>query len=338
MSFSRDGSFVVSLLGSLVFYLPVMAVLLLSVGNAATPDPGNKQQLIMQAETIPKLIEDKVLKKIEIPNPHWQKNACLACHVGEPDGQESPLKVQSDASCYFCHSETSHADIHPVNLTPGKKMLARMPQVFKKNFASVNKATCITCHDILLQCTRKNTLSGQRNRSFIRGGNYKTRTGFCYQCHNKAAYKKQNAHDQITDKGVLKEDKCLICHQDLPKQDINRDATKIKMQTDSNWSEMCLNCHNVKPHPGRNMTFFSAKKMLPEHLVVPSDKKRRHMDKMTKVNNVDLPLEPGTGKVYCATCHNPHERGVIKKASSAKGADEKQRLRSKNICLICHDK
>ena len=33
-----------------------------------------------------------------------------------------------------------------------------------------------------------------------------------------------------------------------------------------------------------------------------------------------------------------YERGVIKKASLAKGADEKQRLRSKNICLICHDK
>ena len=66
--------------------LPIMAVMLQSVGNAATPDPGNKQQLILQAEKIPKMIEDKVLSKFDIPNPHWQKDACLACHVGKPDG------------------------------------------------------------------------------------------------------------------------------------------------------------------------------------------------------------------------------------------------------------
>ena len=117
-----------------MFFLHVMAVLLQSVGNAATPDPGNYKQLIMQAETIPKLIEDKVLTKFEIPNPHWRKDACLACHVGEPDGPAPPLKALADGSCFFCHSEVNHVDIHPVNLAPGKKMLARMPKAFKKNF------------------------------------------------------------------------------------------------------------------------------------------------------------------------------------------------------------
>jgi len=315
-----------------------MAVLLQSVGNAATPDPGNYKQLIMQAETIPKLIEDKVLTKFEIPNPHWRKDACLACHVSEPDGPASPLKAPSDSSCFFCHSEANHVDIHPVNLAPGEKMLARMPKAFRKNLASSGKTTCITCHDIILQCTRRNTVALQSNRSFIRGGNYRTRTGICYQCHDKAAYKKQNAHDQISDKGIVNEDKCLICHQGIPKQDINTEATKITMQTDSSWSEICLNCHKVQSHPGGNMSFFSASKRPPEHLVVPSSKILKHLVRMTKKNNLDMPLEPGTGKIYCATCHNPHERGVIKKASLAKGADEKNRLRSNNICLNCHDK
>ena len=123
----------------------------------------------------------------------------------------------------------------------------------------------------------------------------------------------------------------------MPEQNINSGATKAAMQTDSNWSEMCLNCHKWIPHPGGSMTIFSASKKPPDHQVVPSSKVSKRLAAMTKKNNLDLPLEPGTGKVYCATCHNPHERGVIKKASLAKGADEKNRLRSKNLCLICHD-
>ena len=334
----RHGSTIVNLLGTLVLYLPVVAVLLHSVGNAATPDPGNYQQLIMQAEAIPKLIEDKLLTKFEIPNPHWNKDACLACHVGEPDGPGSLLKAPSDASCFFCHSESSHVDIHPVNLAPGKKMLARMPKAFKKNLAKGDNTTCITCHDVILQCTRGTTAARLHNRTFIRGGTYRSRTGFCYQCHDKAAYKKQNAHDQISDAGIVNEDKCLVCHKSVPKQNINSDATDTALQTDSNWSEICLNCHKWEPHPGGNMNFFSTNKKPPDHLVVPSSKIFKHMAKITKKSNIDMPLEPGTGKIYCATCHNPHERGVIKKVSSAKGADEKGRLRSSSICLICHDK
>ena len=128
-----------NLLGTLVLYLPVLAALLHSVGNAAVPDTGNYQQLIMQAETIPKLIEDKLLTKFEIPNPHWNKDACLACHVGEPDGPASPLKALSDGSCFFCHSEANHVDIHPVNLAPGEKMLARMPRHSARNLAKTTR-------------------------------------------------------------------------------------------------------------------------------------------------------------------------------------------------------
>ncbi len=315
----------------------ILLVLSLSIGYAATVESRDYQQLIMQAETIPTLIEDKVLTKFQIPNPHWRKDGCLACHVSEPDGAASPLKASSDGSCYFCHSAEDHVAIHPVNLAPGKKMLARMPKTFKKNLARDGKINCITCHDALLPGVRKKTVSSQYNRSFLRGGIYRSRTGICYRCHDKGSYKKLNPHDQINAKGVLNEDRCLICHRDVPKQKADGSSTKVTLQTDSNWSEICLNCHKWQPHPGGNMTIFSAGKP-PNHLVVPPDKIRNRMVTMSKKNNLDLPLEPGTGEVYCATCHNPHERGVIKKVSLAKGADEKSRLRSKKICLNCHDK
>ncbi|MDH5356807.1 MAG: hypothetical protein OEY09_20370, partial [Gammaproteobacteria bacterium] len=107
-----------------ILRIPVLLVLLHSSAYAATIDTKDFQQLIMQAETIPLLLEEKVLTKHQIPNPHWHKDACLACHVGEPDEKESTLKVESDGSCFFCHSEAEHASIHPVNLSPGKEMLS----------------------------------------------------------------------------------------------------------------------------------------------------------------------------------------------------------------------
>lgn len=317
--------------------IPVLLMLFHSIGYAATVDTRDFQQLIMQAETIPLLIENKVLTKYQIPNPHWNKDACLACHVNEPDENGSPLKAELDGSCLFCHSEADHAPIHPVKLKPGKKMLARMLNKFKKNLSQNGKINCITCHDALLPSTRKKTLASLRNRSFLRGGIYNSKTGICYQCHDKSAYKKLNPHDQINAEGILEKDKCLICHREVPKQKVAGDATKAAMQTDSNWVELCLNCHQWQPHPGGNMTIFSGGKP-PDHLVVPDDKIRQRMIKMTQKNNLEMPLDPSNGKIYCATCHNPHERGVIKKISLAKGADEKSRLRSKQICLNCHDK
>ena len=59
---------------------------------------------------------------------------------------------------------------------------------------------------------------------------------------------------------------------------------------------------------------------------------------MEKKNNIVLPLEPGSGKVFCGTCHNPHEKGVIKLKAAAKGADANKRLRMQKICKNCHDK
>ena len=331
------GTGVVYLLGTAVLYIPVLAALLQSVAYADTPEPGNDQQLIRQAETIPDLIEGKVLAKSQIPNPHWRKDACLACHVSEPGEGGSPLKAQTDGTCFYCHSIEDHTVIHPVNLAPGKKMLARMSKKFRENLARGNKTNCITCHDVLMQCIKPTALMRLRNSSFVRGGYYNTRTGVCYQCHDKAAYKKLNPHDQISDKGVLNKDKCLICHQSVPKQGVNRVATNVTMHTDSDRSEICLNCHRWIPHPGGNMTMFSGGGP-PDHLVVPDSRIRDRLAEMTQKNGLDMPLEPGSGKIYCATCHNPHERGVIKKISLAKGADEKNRLRSKRICINCHDK
>ncbi len=46
------------------------------------------------------------------------------------------------------------------------------------------------------------------------------------------------------------------------------------------------------------------------------------MQFMQRKNGVALPLDPNTGKVFCATCHNPHARGVVRVAAAAKGAGD----------------
>ena len=83
------------------------------------------------------------------------------------------------------------------------------------------------------------------------------------------------------------------------------------------------------------MAIFSKGKP-PEHLVVPSRIIIRQMAQMSRENEITLPLEPETGRIYCATCHNPHEKGVINNKSLAKGADDKNRLRLNKLCTHCH--
>ncbi len=320
----------------LVVLTPVGVVIFSAFGFLTSRAAYNGEQIIRQAETIPGLLEDKVLTRFQIPNPHWNKAACIACHADEPDGSTSPLKTPSDGSCYYCHTAQEHIAIHPVDLKPAKEMLTRMPKEFRQKLVNGNETNCITCHNILMQCTSRATMMRLHNVAFLRGGGYRTETGVCYRCHDKSAYKKLNPHDQVNDRGEIEEDKCLLCHRDIPLQISGNDTADVTLQIDSNWSELCLNCHRWEPHPGGSMSFSG--RGPPEHLVVPDPKMLERMLSTTQQNNLDLPLEPGSGKIYCATCHNPHERGVIRKKSLAKGADEKNRLRSTKLCLNCHDK
>jgi hypothetical protein len=76
---------------------------------------------------------------------------------------------------------------------------------------------------------------------------------------------------------------------------------------------------------------------MPRHLVVPSVKILERMNMMTEAKQVNLPLDGVTGKIFCGTCHNPHEQGVIIEASNAKGSNHEKRLRDDMICTNCHD-
>lgn len=272
------------------------------------------------------------------PNPHWRTDSCNTCHrEGEEPGRASLINRDIDAGCGDCHqADENHAIIHPISVMPTDNMKKNMSQSFLKSLGANGGTSCITCHDILIQCDRKMHLYQRSNADFLRSGPYRSRTGICYACHDKNSYKRLNAHDQITDDGRLNEDRCLICHRRAPQQDANGKVRYATLLQEVNRKEICLNCHKWRPHPGGDFSIF--KHGTPEHLVKPPEDIQQHIDKVNASGEIILPLEPGSGKVYCATCHNPHERGVIKDKRRARGADEYKRLRMRKICTNCHVK
>lgn len=278
-------------------------------------------------------------------NPHWQESACLACHKEKPKKnnlKRSNLKLHTtdiNKLCNSCHDVISkHNYIHPFGMTPSKKIKNNMPSSFSKAVKrGGGKLTCITCHDLPITCLPEGKSKQGLNPLFFREGPYNTRTELCYRCHDKSKYKRLNPHDQISESGVLNEKKCTVCHVSIDKLKTAKSINEVDFNYEGNLSAMCAGCHPVKRHPGGAFSFFSDKKG-PDHLVKPPKDILEHKLKMEKKNNIVFPLEPGTGKVFCGTCHNPHEKGVIKVKAAAKGADADKRLRMQKICRNCHNK
>lgn len=281
----------------------------------------------------------------QMKNPHWRVDSCQACHKEKPKKnnlKRNNLKLHtSDINklCNSCHTSVSkHSYIHPFGMTPSKKIMKNMPASFKKAVKRGDgKLTCISCHDLPMTCLPAKKSKQGLNPLFFREGPYDTRTELCYRCHDKSKYKRLNPHDQIDKNGKLNVKTCTICHKSTDKLKTAKNITEVDFNYDGDLSSMCAGCHPVKPHPGGSFSFFSSKKG-PNHLVKPPEEILKHKIKMEQKNDIILPLDPGNGKVFCGTCHNPHEKGVIKVKAAAKGADEKKRLRMQKICTNCHNK
>lgn len=147
-------------------------------------------------------------------------------------------------------------------------------------------------------------------------------------------------HEQINDEGEILWQKCLICHKNVPDVNAEKSIKDVKLRFDENLNDICYKCHPVMRHPGtEDITAQIQQAEAPEHLVAPSKLILKNIRFIMKDVQVILPLEPKTGKVICATCHNPHERGVLSGRANW-GADSRQRLRSEglDICQYCHKK
>lgn len=148
-----------------------------------------------------------------------------------------------------------------------------------------------------------------------------------------------NPHNQIGDTGEVLWGTCVVCHKDTPAVKA-KSIKEVNLYYPDNPDQLCRNCHTVKKHPGSEgisvtMSGYTA----PDHLVVPSKTVLYNIRLSLKEIPMILPLDPKSGKILCATCHNPHERGLLPGRPDW-GADYSMRIRSAgiDICQYCHRK
>ena len=298
----------------------------------------NEQQLLNAPQRIPKLVADGELSLAQVPNPHWRRDACQSCHAGTPTRANLRLRdADVNRLCNTCHGAiTDHGYIHPTGMPVPKDMQPRLSKSYGEAVARGRGAiTCVTCHDVPMTCLPERAGERALNPRFFRDGPYRDRSALCYRCHDPAQYARLDPHDQVDKDGRLRESSCLVCHETQPDTAGARGVRKPDFTVKGDLAALCTGCHLVKPHPGG---FSFTARTEPDHLRAPSQQVVQRMKRMQRENAVALPLDPNTGKVYCATCHNPHARGVVQAAAAAKGAEEKNRLRMPEMCGNCHDK
>jgi len=158
---------------------------------------------------------------------------------------------------------------------------------------------------------------------------------------NEALKSLINPHEQINDEGYVLWGTCLICHQNTPDPAKEKSIRDVSLRFKDDLTQICYRCHVVAMHPAGEISQLTLTdvRSIPNHLSVPSKNIYENMRIIQKDLPTIMPVEPATGKITCATCHNPHERGVLYGRADF-GADSKFRLRSAglDICQYCHRK
>lgn len=251
-------------------------------------------------------------------NLHYTGKYCTECHEKTPEkGGPASLKFDGDYHklCGRCHDNAHGGYLHPVDIVPADVKIP--PELPLKN----GKVDCGTCHELFLQC-QKST----KKLSSVRGAPYPKRSDFCFKCHDEKQYVKLNPHEQLDEKGLIIAKKCLSCHTERPDE---KKAGYEDIRLIGTLNDICLKCHPIiKGNHSGNYN----------HFVKPSPKTLAIMQARNQKFGLILPLDE-SGKLTCATCHNPHQKGVIPPdRPAAKGAGSKSRFRLPgNMCFACHN-
>jgi predicted CXXCH cytochrome family protein len=266
------------------------------------------------------------ITKKEIVNPHWTGKNCIECHISEhPESGSAKLKYDGDPIklCNNCHgTEFAREDIHPIQVAP----LDNMKKFFPTDWPLKDgKLSCLTCHDLLLQMN-DNFAVKTINPKFLRGGPYASLTDFCFICHQEGEYNKTNPHKQLNASGEIIENSCRFCHQSLPNPEKVENIKGVSFK--SSLDHYCIICHPKQKtsHPARADHIIK----LPENI---KDSIKSGLSSL----EVYLPLD--NDNIFCGTCHNPHQKGVIKREKAQYGSGEKFFLRLNGgyeLCVACH--
>lgn len=266
-------------------------------------------------------------------NPHWKAGTCTTCHNGDaPTAEALDLKTTPGyAVCSDCHDGGDAAVCRhrsDIAVTPERVADFDTPLQSGLNEGSV---VCTTCHEMKPHCAR-DVKQRYRNPSFLRGAPFDSRSDQCFGCHERSGYRMPIPHRQGR-KTRFNERTCIFCHTLVPTQDADGHWTPLQFATDEPLSKLCNGCHNKGPHPSSSVTgktgWF--------HMTVPPPEFVERMAQTVATLGGSLPLDPNTGEITCATCHNPHDPRLSGFAG-AETPGTRAKLRYENICGACHEK
>lgn len=317
----------------------------LAGSDAVDAESGNKRVAMSKSQE--SAVPADALVNEKDRNPHWDKSQCEVCHkTGSQDNGAPELRYKEERQlCIRCHeNDIVHKYIHPDGLKITKNFEKQIKTSWKAGIRLDNrgKLTCMTCHDLTIQCLKVDSYTKKLNSKFLREGPYSHRYDICYKCHNSEKYQRMNSHAQIAKDGKVQVDKCKLCHDIQPgiriKAGMKREADKFPIIKPLNNDRLllCIRCHKKIDHPSGAFTVKSINEY--RHFITITSEKKRTLEKTTLETGVVLPLEPGTNRVYCATCHEPHQPGLFSGDDVELFSKTKKRLRTPDICTHCHDK
>jgi hypothetical protein len=265
-------------------------------------------------------------------NPHWKAGACSTCHNSDaPTVEALDLKTTPGyAVCSDCHDGLDAAVCrHRSDIAVTDERLTDFDDVFKVGVTD-GQVGCTTCHEMQPHCAR-DVKQRYRNPTFLRGAPYDYKGDQCFGCH-EGSYRQPSPHRQ--GRGTkFKENLCIFCHEIVPELNEAGDWMPVHFATDEPLSKLCSGCHNVGPHPSSSVTgktgWF--------HMSVPNEEFKERMKQTVEIKGGRLPLDPNTGEMTCATCHNPHDPRLAN-FPEAETPGEGTRLRYDDICGACHEK
>ncbi|BCX89122.1 hypothetical protein MIN45_P1492 [Methylomarinovum tepidoasis] len=162
------------------------------------------------------------------------------------------------------------------------------------------KLTCPVCHGIKDIDKKDFDKVDKDDPNFLRGGPYRDLTRFCFRCHDQESHQRPNIHAMLDDKGGIRKDHCLYCHEKAPERDRRYRLEEVKLRAPPD--KLCWGCHLKTPHLNAL-----------EHQVKPSKKVKKQRKTFLRDHpEAILPLT-SDGRVTCITCHTPHPPGVIRK-------------------------
>ena len=253
-------------------------------------------------------------------NPHFAEDRCGVCHEEGMDTQ--PLLPRQNELCLSCHrDERVRTDPHPTRIPSHAGPVKKVPRAFP---LVLDTLACVTCHDSKVQC-----LPGDEgkalNPAFLRGGPYDSPYSICFGCHDREAYELFNPHKQVDARGEIVMEDCLYCHE-KPASSLGGDD-----RVDPFREGICTDCHHLGTHP-----------------VGSAHMRRVNADTGARIRSIEeeeklyLPLSRSK-EIACATCHNPHDRGVFPAgdvralgAETPPAARHRVRVEGGVICLLCH--